>query len=368
MDTATAARKGRLNTIEAARGGAALLVVLYHATIILSLPKYLAYFPLAGFFGFGHAGVDFFFVLSGFIIAWVHWDDIGDTRSLPVYAWRRFARIYPTYWVACALVLAAFAAGFGTMPPSAGQVASNLALVPYGAGIEPFITVAWSLQHEVLFYSIFAILIWWPVLGACLLVVWLVGILAAAAGLIQPTFPLGFVLHPNNLEFFFGMAAMLAVSRIRIPWPGVLAALGAIAFLGAGVLENVFDPLGSVHYVAWRFPYGLSAAAVLVGLARCELTQGLSVPPALVFFGSASYAVYLVHQSLMSVLTKAVIQSGMGSILTGNVIWLLLVVVSTALGIGFFLLVDKPLGQLLRGPRRVPHGAPVKPVGGGAAL
>jgi peptidoglycan/LPS O-acetylase OafA/YrhL len=70
----------------------------------------------------------------------------------------------------------------------------------------------------------------------------------------------------------------------------------------------------------------------------------------------------------MSVLTKAVIQSGMGSILTGNVIWLLLVVVSTALGIGFFLLVDKPLGQLLRGPRRVPHGAPVKPVGGGAAL
>jgi peptidoglycan/LPS O-acetylase OafA/YrhL len=367
MGMVTPARKGRLNTVEAARGGAALLVVLYHATIILSLPKYLAYFPMAGFFGFGHAGVDFFFVLSGFIIAWVHWDDIGNTRSLPIYAWRRFARIYPTYWVACALVLAAFAAGAGTMPP-AGQIASNLALVPYGAGIEPFITVAWSLQHEVLFYSIFAILIGWPLIGAGVLGVWLVGILMVVAGLMEPTFPLGFVLHPNNLEFFFGMIAMQAASRIQVPWPGVLAALGGIAFLGTGVLENVFDPLGSVHYVAWRFPYGLSAAAVLVGLARCEMTQGLSVPPALVFIGSASYAIYLVHQSLMSALTKAIMWSGMGSILAGDAIWLLLVVVSTAFGIVFFLLVDRPLGQLLRSRRRVPYGGPVKPVGGGAAL
>jgi len=87
-----------------------------------------------------------------------------------------------------------------------------------------------------------------------------------------------------------------------------------------------------------------------------------------VFLGSASYAVYLVHQLLMSVLTKVVMRSGMGSILPIDAIWLLLVVVSTALGIAFFLLVDKPLGQLLRGRRRVRGGAPVKPLGGGAAL
>jgi exopolysaccharide production protein ExoZ len=60
-----------------ARGVAALMVVFYHTTRSLSLPQYLGYIPLNNVFGFGHAGVDFFFVLSGFIITRTHTVDIG---------------------------------------------------------------------------------------------------------------------------------------------------------------------------------------------------------------------------------------------------------------------------------------------------
>jgi exopolysaccharide production protein ExoZ len=50
----------KLASIEAARGIAALLVVLFHATAIINLPKYFSALPFSGFFLFGYAGVDFF--------------------------------------------------------------------------------------------------------------------------------------------------------------------------------------------------------------------------------------------------------------------------------------------------------------------
>ena len=67
--------RDRLVGIQAARGAAALLVVFYHAGRMLSLDQYVGNDPLRGLFRFGHAGVDFFFVLSGFIIYFVHHKD-----------------------------------------------------------------------------------------------------------------------------------------------------------------------------------------------------------------------------------------------------------------------------------------------------
>jgi peptidoglycan/LPS O-acetylase OafA/YrhL len=91
--------QGKLSGVQTARGVAALTVVLYHATRALSLPQYLGYIPFGNSLGFGHAGVDFFFVLSGFIIMHAHTADIGRPERLYRYMWRRVTRIYPIYWV-----------------------------------------------------------------------------------------------------------------------------------------------------------------------------------------------------------------------------------------------------------------------------
>ncbi len=64
-------------------------------------------FPASGLFAFGHAGVDFFFVLSGFIILHVHAGDIGRPVRLGHYLQRRFTRVYPFYWVVFLLALLA---------------------------------------------------------------------------------------------------------------------------------------------------------------------------------------------------------------------------------------------------------------------
>ena len=94
----------KLLGIEAARGLAALLVVTRHCTQMLSGARYFGALPLGGLFVFGHAGVDFFFVLSGFIIAYIHAGDLGRPERFGGYASKRVIRIYPTYWVALAIM------------------------------------------------------------------------------------------------------------------------------------------------------------------------------------------------------------------------------------------------------------------------
>jgi exopolysaccharide production protein ExoZ len=76
--------RARLEGVEAARGVAALLVVLYHAALHVEgdVPGSAV---LWGLPHFGHAGVDFFFVLSGFIISFVHRRDLGRPDRLGHY-------------------------------------------------------------------------------------------------------------------------------------------------------------------------------------------------------------------------------------------------------------------------------------------
>src|SRR5579872_2146684 len=104
----------RLTSIEAGRGIAASLVVLYHAARHIDENYGLPW--LRALFQFGHAGVDFFFVISGFIILFVHYDDLGQPGRLGRYVERRFTRLMPTYWVALALTLAMVLAGTHAAP------------------------------------------------------------------------------------------------------------------------------------------------------------------------------------------------------------------------------------------------------------
>ena len=79
-----------LRSLQACRAVAALLVVLFHASVgIFNLPKYFGCKPFGPVFDFGFVGVDFFFVLSGFIMVYVHAADFGQPRALGAYFWKR---------------------------------------------------------------------------------------------------------------------------------------------------------------------------------------------------------------------------------------------------------------------------------------
>ncbi len=289
----------RLNGVEAARGVAALLVVMFHVTSILSIPSTYGRVAFDGLFNFGRAGVDFFFVLSGFIIAYVHAGDIGRPDRIPTYARRRLWRIYPLYW----LTSLAFQALLLVSPRADGadrdwpHILMGWALVPESAA--PVLEVGWSLRHELLFYALFGLMLLHRRAGQAALAVWAAGIVWNAVYMMGTgTWFFTGALHivvfrVFNIEFFFGLAVAHLV-RSRPPWrPTLLLACGTVIFLATGLAES-FGPR-AVEWPPRHIAYALGAALVLYGLATLDRAGRSRVPAWMVAVGRASYSIYLVH-------------------------------------------------------------------------
>src|SRR4051812_32264710 len=86
----------KINSLQIYRGIAAILVVLFHATSYSQ--EKLSHPFLNNIFLFGYTGVDFFFVLSGFIIFYTHSQAISTHQPVTPYLANRLIRIYPIYW------------------------------------------------------------------------------------------------------------------------------------------------------------------------------------------------------------------------------------------------------------------------------
>jgi len=307
-------KSDRLLGIQAARGVAALLVLLFHVENAFSW--ILGYVPAGGVFGFGHAGVDFFFVLSGFIIYLVHERDIGQAGTLGRYAWRRAMRIYPLYWLATAVFFAiAYLPGLWSQPVAPGWVAASLLLLPQER--VPLLEIGWSLQHEMVFYVVFGLLIANRTAGLVVCAVWLAaigrGIVVAPAGGQLMDFASAF-----DLQFFMGMGAAYVVRHWRVATPRLLGALGAGGFALAAWLE-----LGGVigGGSAWgRLAYGAASMLLVVGLATGERRGLLRFGNWAARFGGMSYALYLFHPLILGLIGGVWTLAGAGAILPG---WLL---------------------------------------------
>ncbi len=298
-------RAGRLGWIEACRGLAATAVVLYHT--VRHFDKTYGLPMLERFFQFGHAGVDLFFVISGFIILFVHFDDIGKPERLKHYVKRRTTRILPIYWVALALTVpVALARGLGITVADIGW-----ALVPVPINAQPIVGVTWTLQFELVFYAVFAVLIANRAAGLAVLATWLALILAAFSWTGLTRLPLAYF-GAFNLEFFGGMAVAYLLRRRTVPWHAVIAGLSIAAFAAVAIAEG----LGWIdgYAVPARFAYGLPAMGIVLGAAEASRQGAIAVPALLRRLGSASYSLYLFQFLFIGVSWQALIAAGLTTV------------------------------------------------------
>lgn len=341
-------REKIFSTLQAGRGIAALLVLLYHAEkYIFTLPKYWGQDPLGQFFYFGHAGVAFFFVLSGFIILHVHWNDLNQPSRLSSYAGKRFLRIYPIYWLVLIVILAvfflnhAFGQGYEREP---SVILSSFTLLPFTPERKTVLTVAWTLYHEILFYTVFALMILHRRVGIFVLIGWFT---ASAVSLMFPAlpFPLSFLLSPLHLLFAMGMIACILFRREKIMAPGALAIIGIVLFFALGLEED---------YLSWLSFYwfdlftGFASMLAVMGVLELEKRGQLRVPDALRLTGDASYVIYLTHFFLLSLLAKIFFLAGAGKFLPIHIAFILLVLLTSGIGIGIHLWIERPLLLILR--------------------
>ncbi len=347
----------RLLGIEAARGFAALLVVAMHANDLLAGTRYFGQMPLGGALKFGHAGVDFFFVLSGFIIYFVHAADVGQPARLRGYIWKRFARIYPAYWV----VLAAMGAVLAASPTAQGterhlwNIVTSILLLPVTG--DPILPVAWSLKHEMLFYVLFCVLFLNRLAGIAVLAVW--GMLtawniAASWSTGTPYFGglLGFLFFRLfNIEFFFGIFAAHLARAGRVWSPHACIILGMAAFVGNGLFESLGPPRPP-EWPPRHLVYGISAGVALYGLAAAEISGRLRVWAPLAALGGASYSIYLVHVIVMMFLQQGLLLVRRYVPVDINVAFVFFCLAAVVSGTMFSALVELPLLAWVRRLRR----------------
>nr|WP_314622244.1 acyltransferase [uncultured Noviherbaspirillum sp.] len=339
-NASAAARK--LSGIEAARGIAAILVVFYHAARHLNLN--FGIMPLNGVAQFGHAGVDFFFVLSGFIIFYVHRKDVGKPSSVATYFERRFTRIYPLFWfsLAVALVLTYFSS---TQPfPGPLTILQHATLLPFGGDVG----VAWTLQHEIMFYLIFAVALLHRQLGIALFAGWFCFILVAwGVGEGHTDSPvLARLASTYNLEFFFGILAAVLMRKLPTHLIYPVLAIGIGAFASFSLAENMgrFNAYTPVAPIA----YGLSSMLIVIGIAAANQNGWLSAPRFLTQLGTASYATYLLHIPCIGVYYKLLTIAGLHTAMPLDVLYLLLVTSAIGSCIVISRMVEYPLMQLVR--------------------
>lgn len=363
----------KLLGVETARGVAACLVVFYHAARHVALG--LGEKPFGSLTQFGHAGVDFFFVLSGFIIVSAHRHDIGRPERLPGYLARRLLRVYPTYWAVCALVCAAALALpplRAALPSDPAVFAKALLLWPQdpaevGALGSPILFVAWSLQYEMLFYGVFALFVVGPAWGlAALAALGAVALGCAAAP--QCGYPARFVSSVNLVSFGLGAAgALLAAhpsAQLRAPlrW----AALGIGGFLALGAAEAAWGrdllPLDR------KLAYALLSAVAIVGLAQAERRRLVALRSrSVALLGAASYALYLLHMPVLSALCKAALALGIAGDAALAASFVAIFAATLLCAVAFHRAVERPLLRWLRARVAAPGTRRLPPLAGSVA-
>jgi exopolysaccharide production protein ExoZ len=309
----------RLSGIEAGRGIAATMVVFYHAA--RHLKSDYGSMPWHGFAQFGHAGVDFFFVLSGFIIFFVHKRDLGRPSTLISYFERRYTRVYPLFWLSLMIGVVFAILSPKQIIPEFQTLLQRATLLPFGGDVG----VAWTLQHEIIFYLFFAIAIIHRGTGIAVFLGWLCFILLSPmVGYFPVDSPfLSRVVSMFNLEFFFGIFAAYTVSSGSIKNNSLIFCAGLILFCGFAYAEDigVVDGYTDLSKIA----YGLCSMLIVIGIAGGNLDGHLNAPAWLTRLGKASYSIYLLHLPCIGIIYKLLTVSQLKDFIPLGGLYLMLV-------------------------------------------
>jgi exopolysaccharide production protein ExoZ len=336
-------RKGTYESIQVLRGVAAILVTLFHAASHA--------FGSDNVFRVGNAGVDIFFIISGFVM-WA-----ATARRAPTpgeFLRHRVIRVVPLYYLftlALLFVWLALPSAFPHMAaPTPGHVLLSLAFVPHvdPAGTAfPLLAQGWTLNFEMFFYLLFALALLLPaatrlrLLAALLLALPLLGPLFPEA-LLRRAPALG-LFNPLLVEFLGGI---LIARWIESDWkPGAPLAWGAVV-LGAAILTLAPNPASDNDW-ARLLLFGVPAFLIVLGALGVETSaKSFSVGPAPLLLGASSYSLYLSHTIVISAAGKVL--GGANPLLAAAATTAAAVLAAIAV----YLAAEKPLLKLLRGRRR----------------
>lgn len=327
--------------IQYLRALAALAVVVFHAAE-----------KTGGSFAIGAAGVDVFFVISGFIM-WV------ITARRPVtpaqFLADRAVRIVPIYWLATLAMVAGGLVGlFPNLKLTIAHVMASLFFIPMrspsSGEIWPVLVQGWTLNYEMFFYAVFALALLLPRRRQLPAVAIAMGGLTLAGALLPSDNALAATyMRPIILEFVAGMMLGQLWLSGRVPGAvigGAMVVLSLSGFAAIAIFRLPFDE--------WTCgPLGAMLVLGTVSLEKGGLVRPMAVPRLL---GDASYSIYLWHTFAISVVAKLCERLAVSPLTT----LVIASIVGVAGGIVAYRLLEQPLLNLRRRPS-IPSATPPGP-------
>jgi exopolysaccharide production protein ExoZ len=312
----TNSERPNLLSIQWLRGVAAFMVVLYHMGSRVERmgghewPSSL------------NAGVDIFFVISGFIM-WVTARDLTPVEFLR----RRIVRIVPLYWVMTTVaVLLSCLSG----PVDGWHILASYcffpAVHPALGTLKPVLIAGWTLNYEMYFYLIFAAALLFR--GTARMVVLGVGVVGPMLlnGRTDVLF-IEFFSDEIVVEFLAGVGLGIAYDR-RVVWPAppMLVVLGVLLFAVPGEFPRAIAN-------------GIPAVFIVAGFLGSERYMPRAVLPRLL--GDSSYSLYLTHSFVLTFVAKFWSFGVLGFVFLSGLMSLLV-------GLAVFTYIEKPLIRVLR--------------------
>jgi peptidoglycan/LPS O-acetylase OafA/YrhL len=278
------------------RGIAVLLVMLFHASHDIQA------FPMAQCVSFGWAGVDLFFVLSGFLISGILLDTRDQKRYFVNFYARRILRIWPLYFALLAVMFLAVpvvaprwsAAAIGNAKPVYAFVLfiQNLTV---GHAITGPLSATWSLAIEEQFYFVWPLLIWLLPRKAMMR-------LAAAVVIASPLLRLGLVLGQVHIAMYYNTFTRLdglALGSFLAIWlrdtEAATVKRWAIVILPAAVAGSILLDQNWIRYSAVAIAAGAIVSLSLFFIPRSRF---------ILYTGRISFGLYLTHEAVFGLATK----------------------------------------------------------------
>lgn len=321
----------KLEGVQLLRGVAALGVVLTHVVTRSVLYQHDAFrdslFRLrdGDQWKGGDIGVDIFFVISGFIIMVVHRGDLGKPKSYIDFLIKRIKRVVPLYWTLTTLAVVLFlvapqiAANSKTGINALWVICSYL-FIPTslsGTSNSPAVGVGWTLDYEVFFYVVFAILMRFNQRLFAMMITAFFSILVVGGTILRPESLYGkFVSDWLLMDFIGGVwiaHVMLSVRRLSTSTSVIIVLVSVSMILltfGLSVPE-----VGPMRLVLW----GLPSILLVQGMIYLELHDGV-VRRVILVLGNASYSIYLSQVFTIPLWTSVVSKARISSSIDVHII------------------------------------------------
>ena len=333
---------------------AALMVLAIHA--VVSVPIHGNLDLVTPFlFKYCPAGVDIFFVISGFIITTVAYysgQKLTETNRLTLvreFIIKRIIRIYPIYWVV--FISALLLSPWVWLSPAFMPNYNNFGMFFLFEPSNNKVMAAWTLTYELYFYFIVSlILLIFPKNVFLGMAIWCVSTLIAILYFTFTHNPLINLLPftPNLLEFMLGALLAFLIHRKITVFPVSALAIGLLWFLvGAEINSNG----GNWDFWYRTLCFSPAAALIIYGFMGLELNKGWVFHRYYQLIGDASYSIYIWHQLVLSSIMIVALDLGLFAHVSAYVLVIIWTLIAFCWGVFFYFAIEKKalvfLGKML---------------------